>query len=75
MIPQISCIIVILVMTVGDACGINKPMTIANAQTGEFTSPNYPSPYPNDADCQWHINVDDGFVVQLTFVEFDLEDG
>ena len=29
--------------------------------------------YPNDADCSWEIRVGDGKVVQLTFVEFELE--
>ena len=43
--------------------------------TGEISSPNYPESYPNDADCQWHIIVDDGYVIQLTFPEFDVEDG
>ena len=58
-----------------DPCGANKPLIVINSSRGEITSPDYPSAYPNNADCQWHINVDDGFVVQLNFVEFDIEDG
>ena len=50
-------------------------MVIENQRTGEVLSPNYPAPYDNDADCQWHITVDVGFVIQLTFHEFDVEDG
>ena len=62
-------------MSNDDPCGYNRPLMIANSSTGEITSPDYPSTYPNNADCQWHINVNDGFVVQLTFVEFDVQDG
>ena len=61
-------------MVNGDPCGGSKPLTVANSPTGELTSPSYPSPYPNNADCQWHILVDDGFLVLLTFVEFDIEE-
>ena len=46
-----------------------------SGSTGELTSPNYPLDYPNDADCQWHIKVDDGFTIQLTFIDFNVEDG
>ena len=62
-------------MPIPDACGANKPLLIANSLTGELTSPSYPESYPNNADCQWNIRVDDEFLVQLTFVEFDVEDG
>ena len=57
------------------ACGELKPMVMAGVtSSGEITSPNYPSEYPNNADCQWHINVDFGYVVKLTFLDFVLED-
>ena len=64
-----------LVLTNVDPCGENKPLVMANSETGELTSPSYPKSYPNNADCQWHLNVDDDFLVQLSFVEFDVEDG
>ena len=57
-----------------DPCGEDKPKMISGS-TGELTSPNYPLDYPNDADCQWHIKVDDGFTIQLTFIYFNVEDG
>ena len=58
-----------------DPCGPDKPSVIMNSPIGEITSPDYPSDYPNDADCEWHITVDPGFVIRLTFLEFDVEDG
>ena len=48
---------------------------IRDSSSGEILSPNYPDAYPNDATCQWHIQVDRGFVVRLTFIDFSLEDG
>ena len=56
-------------------CGIDAPLQITNSPTGEILSPDYPDNYPNDANCEWHIQVDDGCVVELIFVEFDVEDG
>ena len=36
-------------------------------------SPNYPLPYPNNVDCQWHITADLGYTIELTFIEYDVE--
>ena len=41
--------------------------------TGMIVSPNHPNDYPNYADCSWYIRVGDGEVVQLTVIEFELE--
>lgn len=35
--------------------------------SGTFTSPDYPSNYPNDVLCTWHIIVPMGSLVQLKF--------
>ena len=40
----------------------------------EFTSPNYPNNYPNDAYCRWNINAG-GKSVQISFADFTTEDG
>ena len=40
---------------------------------GEILSPNYPDAYPKGAVCRWRIVVDPGFVVKLTFPEFNIE--
>ena len=58
-----------------EACGDDKPMLLA-AEFGELIhveSPNYPSPYPINADCQWHIKAYRGYHIGLTFIEYDLE--
>ena len=53
--------------------------TTSNIETkdsfGYITSPNYPETYTNNASCWWDIVVDDGFIIHLTFVEFEIEEG
>ena len=42
--------------------------------SGEFTSPGFPSPYPNNAYCLWRIKVPASKKIQLTFESFYLEE-
>ena len=42
---------------------------------GYITSPKYPEPYPNNANCWSTIYVGDGFIVHLSFIEFEIEEG
>ena len=71
-IIRFPCVVLDAVIS-GTACGGIR--TIANSPTGELTSPNYPSQYPNNADCQWHIYGSGGDRVELSFVHFNLESG
>ena len=58
-----------------DACGDNKPRVrgVEFEENLYLESPDYPLPYPNDADCQWLVTADPGFTIQLTFIEYDVE--
>ena len=38
----------------------------------EFTSPNYPNNYPNNANCRWNINTS-GKSAQISFTNFATE--
>ena len=71
------CFVVVANETQGidNPCGITKPMAISKSSKGGILSPNYPDVYPNGADCQWRIKVDRGYLVKLTFIKLDLEDG
>ncbi|XP_006822509.1 uncharacterized protein LOC100366935 [Saccoglossus kowalevskii] len=40
---------------------------------GSFTSPDYPSEYPNDCNCQFLITLPLGYHIQLLFVDFYVE--
>ena len=56
-----------------DPCGLNAPINIDASTSGDILSPNHPGDYPNDADCSWQIEATAGQVVQLSFVEFNVE--
>ena len=56
------------------SCGTGKPLILDTGQEpGELTSPDYPSQYSPKLDCEWLINVDEGFGVQISFTFFGLE--
>ncbi|KAM6279532.1 adhesion G-protein coupled receptor G6 isoform 1-T1 [Porphyrio hochstetteri] len=42
--------------------------------SGVFTSPCFPSDYPNSQACKWVIRAPHGFIIQLTFIDFDIEE-
>lgn len=41
--------------------------------SGIIHSPNYPQNYPNGQNCEWLLEVDSNHVVNLTFLDFDME--
>uniref|UniRef100_UPI0037E8AD3C adhesion G-protein coupled receptor G6 isoform X2 n=1 Tax=Semicossyphus pulcher TaxID=241346 RepID=UPI0037E8AD3C len=51
----------------------NCNMVLTDAQ-GEFTSPCYPQKYPNSQACKWTMQAPAGFIIQLSFLDFDLEE-
>lgn len=44
-----------------------------NETSGEFASFNYPLLYPNGARCSWELKAPAGYLIQLTFHSFNLE--
>ena len=42
-------------------------------ETGEFTSPNYPNKYPDNAYCTWTIIGRPEKAIRVTFVDFAVE--
>lgn len=47
---------------------------INNAVRGSIHSPNYPSPYGVNSQCDWRITVSKGSLVQLLFTDMELEE-
>ncbi|CAL1282886.1 unnamed protein product [Larinioides sclopetarius] len=41
---------------------------------GSIVSPNYPQPYPYNADCEWLIQVSAGSLISLSIVDIDIEE-
>ena len=52
----------------GFSCGGSS-----NGTEGNFSSPNYPSFYPNTVECIWKINASEGSKIALNFTDFELE--
>ncbi|XP_019646180.1 PREDICTED: enteropeptidase-like, partial [Branchiostoma belcheri] len=69
----------------GRCCDVDKPLgvgvgrstrcggTLSTPSGGPVTSPNYPSNYGNNENCQWLITAPAGSTISLTFDSFDLE--
>ena len=57
------------------ALGSMGPLVINTSISGELTTPNYPSPYSNNAKCQWIITSKDGALVRAKILDIDIEDG
>ncbi|XP_030578077.1 adhesion G-protein coupled receptor G6 [Archocentrus centrarchus] len=51
----------------------NCNLLLTEAQ-GEITSPCYPERYPNSQSCKWIMQAPTGFIIQLSFLDFDLEE-
>ncbi|GFG35967.1 hypothetical protein Cfor_02931, partial [Coptotermes formosanus] len=54
----------------GTATGCGGTLT---APTGSIISPNYPQPYGHSGECFWRISVSRGSVIQVVFVDIELE--
>ena len=48
-------------------------VTDSTGTPGEISYPSHPGVYTSEVHCQWTVQVDHPLVVQLSFMEFDLE--
>lgn len=46
---------------------------VYTAVRGNFSSPQYPSSYPNDIRCHWTVRLPPGYRVKLFFLDLELE--
>ena len=58
----------IFIISVRSQCGADL-----TTESGVITSPRFPSSYPDEANCEWKIAVDDGSRITLTFVMFEVQ--
>uniref|UniRef100_A0A8D2JIM2 Adhesion G-protein coupled receptor G6 n=2 Tax=Varanus komodoensis TaxID=61221 RepID=A0A8D2JIM2_VARKO len=56
------------------ALGCSDCRMVLSNPTGIFTSPCFPSDYPNGQACKWTIRAPSGFIIQITFVDFEIEE-
>ncbi|KAJ8043064.1 Low-density lipoprotein receptor-related protein 5 [Holothuria leucospilota] len=54
--------------TAAEACG-----TTLTSPSGQIISKGYPSMYPNNLSCQWYIIAPSNKVIEITFLDVDLE--
>ena len=47
-------------------------ITLPTGSSGNVSSPNFPSNYPNSMTCRWIITVPQGHLVRLSFNDFQL---
>ncbi|KAG1963562.1 adhesion G-protein coupled receptor G6 [Pimephales promelas] len=64
-----------LLTTVAQSCqtSVSCNVVLTDSQ-GSFTSPCYPNDYPPSQACRWTIQAPTGFIVQITFLDFELEE-
>ncbi|XP_034999562.2 adhesion G-protein coupled receptor G6 isoform X1 [Hippoglossus stenolepis] len=51
----------------------NCNLNLTEAQGG-ITSPCYPQKYPNSQACKWIMQAPAGFIIQLSFLDFEMEE-
>ncbi|GCB76767.1 hypothetical protein scyTo_0017506, partial [Scyliorhinus torazame] len=54
--------------------GCSECTETLTSHSGQFTSPCFPKEYISDLNCHWTIRAPPGFIIQLTFHEFELEE-
>ncbi|XP_070705940.1 adhesion G-protein coupled receptor G6 [Pempheris klunzingeri] len=55
-------------------CSFTNCNTVLMEAQGEISSPCYPQIYPNSQACKWIMQAPAGFIIQLSFLDFDLEE-
>ncbi|XP_022109261.1 mannan-binding lectin serine protease 1-like [Acanthaster planci] len=56
------------------SCQVHCSGILLQAASGEVTSPGYPLAYPRRSECDWLIRAEPGYVINLNFEDFDVED-
>ncbi|XP_047589056.1 adhesion G-protein coupled receptor G6 isoform X3 [Lutra lutra] len=56
------------------AWGCANCRVVLSSPSGTFTSPCYPNDYPNSQACLWTLRAPTGYIIQITFNDFDIEE-
>ncbi|XP_071805393.1 mannan-binding lectin serine protease 1-like [Asterias amurensis] len=54
-------------------CTVHCSGNVIESPSGVITSPGYPYSYPRQSECDWLIRAEAGYVISLTFEDFDVE--
>ncbi|XP_051020591.1 adhesion G-protein coupled receptor G6 [Acomys russatus] len=55
-------------------CGCGNCRMVLSNPSGTFASPCYPNDYPNAQSCSWTLQAPTGYIIQITFNDFDVEE-
>ncbi|XP_006891730.1 PREDICTED: G-protein coupled receptor 126 isoform X2 [Elephantulus edwardii] len=70
----------LFILSVSVVCAPRSVQGCANCRvdlsspSGTFTSPCYPNEYPNSQACLWNLRAPIGYIIQITFHDFDIEE-
>ena len=53
----------------------DPPKIITSSSGGNLSTPNYPYYYPNNMDCQWHIQAGRKMAIKINILLFNLQNG
>lgn len=56
------------------AWGCANCRVVLSSPSGTFASPCYPHDYPNSQACLWTLRAPTGYIIQITFNDFDIEE-
>uniref|UniRef100_A0A6Q2Z0W3 Adhesion G-protein coupled receptor G6 n=1 Tax=Esox lucius TaxID=8010 RepID=A0A6Q2Z0W3_ESOLU len=56
------------------SCSNSNCVVVLTDSQGAFTSPCYSQDYPKSQACKWTLQAPTGFIVQITFLDFELEE-
>ncbi|KAM9551837.1 adhesion G-protein coupled receptor G6-like isoform 10-T10 [Salvelinus alpinus] len=56
------------------SCSNSNCVVVLKDSQGTFNSPCYPQDYPSSQACKWTLQAPAGFIVQITFLDFELEE-
>uniref|UniRef100_A0A3P9I6Z6 Adhesion G-protein coupled receptor G6 n=1 Tax=Oryzias latipes TaxID=8090 RepID=A0A3P9I6Z6_ORYLA len=56
------------------SCSSTDCNAVLREAEGGFTSPCYPQSYPNLLTCTWKMQAPPGYIIQLSFLDFELEE-
>ncbi|XP_070561156.1 mannan-binding lectin serine protease 1-like [Ptychodera flava] len=54
-------------------CTVECANLVRNDLSGVLETPDHPGRYPKNSECDWTIDVEKGFVINLVFDDFDVE--
>ncbi|XP_042529582.1 adhesion G-protein coupled receptor G6 isoform X1 [Dipodomys spectabilis] len=63
-----------IICTPHSVWGCSSCRLVLSNPSGTFTSPCYPSDYPNIQACMWTLRAPTGYIIQITFNDFDIEE-